>query len=74
MELVEEGSSQLITEHYNLQNSSLQPTLTVSPDVERVLGPGEDTQQDEDQAEAEHDHGEATAESHLGPRLGFVMS
>ena len=57
MELLEEGSSQLITEHYNLKHYSLHPTLTVSPDVEGVLGPGEDTQQDEDQAEADHDQG-----------------
>ena len=49
-------------------------TLTISPDVERVLRPREETEQDGEQAEAEHDHGEVTAGRHLALRLVFILT
>ena len=66
MELWEGGSSQLRTEHHNIKLSSLQQRLTVTLHMEHVLSPGEEAQQHHHQAEAEHDHGEATPQSHLG--------
>ena len=52
----------------------MQPRRTISANVEGVLSAGENTDNDNNDAEDEHDNCQTTARSHFDQRLNFVLS